>query len=557
MTAARTSDLWWKNAVIYSLDVETFLDCDGDGIGDFTGLTERVDHLAGLGVTCLWLMPFYPSPNRDDGYDVVDYYGVQDTLGTLGDLVVFLRTAKDRGMRVIVDLVANHTSDQHPWFQAARADRDSPYREFYVWRDEHPPEPHAESLFPDVEDSVWSFDDEAGQWYLHHFYSHQPDLNLSNPAVREEIAKIAGFWLELGVDGFRVDAVPYLLELEPIEGEVDLDPHGFMRDLRSFVSRRSGSAVLLGEVNREPEPLRTFFGDEDGDELHLVFNFPVNQVLYLALARADARPLVEILERLPEIPDDCQWATFVRNHDELTLDQLSDSERQEVFDAFGPDEDMQIHGRGLRRRLPPMLDNDQRRIRLVYSLLFSLPGTPVLYYGEEIGMGENLEIEGRRSVRTPMQWSSGPNAGFSSAPPSELRRPVVEGEYGPDSVNVLDHRRDPDSLLHWMEEMIRRRRETPELGWSPLRVLDSGDHAVLVHRADWEGRSVVVFHNLSPEPRSVRIEVDAPEGFDCLVDLLDDHNDAEWLDEGAVEVHLEGYDHRWFRLQPADRAVGP
>ncbi|MBW3558058.1 MAG: alpha-amylase family protein, partial [Actinobacteria bacterium] len=389
MTTARTSDLWWKNAVVYCLDVETFLDWDGDGIGDLRGLTERVDYLAGMGVSCLWLMPFYPSPNRDDGYDIVDFYGVDPKLGTLGDFVVLVRSAKDRGMRVIVDLVVNHTSDRHPWFRSARSSRTSPFRDFYVWADEPPPNPTAGVVFPDAEDSIWSWDEKAGQWYLHHFYSHQPDLNIANPAVRDEIARITGFWLELGVDGFRIDAVPYLIETGGIEGAAELDPHALVKHLRSFISRRRGDAVLLGEVNLEPEPLRAFFGDAHGDELHMLFNFPVMQAMYLALARRDARPLAKALRQLPEIPEACQWATFVRNHDELTLDQLSENERAEVFAAFGPDEGMQLFGRGLRRRLPPMLDGDQRRVRLVYSLLFSLPGTPVLFYGEEIGMGEN------------------------------------------------------------------------------------------------------------------------------------------------------------------------
>jgi trehalose synthase len=559
VTTARTADLWWKNAVVYCLDIETFLDWDGDGVGDLPGLTERVDYLAGIGVTCIWLMPFQPSPNRDDGYDVTDYYGVDPRYGSLGDFVAFVRTAKDRGMRVIVDLVVNHTSDKHPWFRAARSDPGSRYRDFYVWRDEPPDEPANDVVFPDAEDSIWSWDDKAGQWYLHHFYSHQPDLNIANPAVREEIAKIAGFWLELGVDGFRVDAVPYLLETGGIPGDIDLDPHGFLKDLRSFISRRKGDVMLLGEVNVEPRELRRYFGDEQSDEIQTLFNFIVNQRMYLALARKDARPLRRALERLPEIPPDSQWAMFVRNHDELTLDQLSERERQQVFAAFGPEEDLQLFGRGLRRRLPPMVDGDEQRIRLVYSLVFSLPGTPVLFYGEEIGMGENLDIDGRLSVRSPMQWADEPNGGFSTARRSRLPRPVTEGRFGPMAVNVAEQRRDPDSLLTWMERMIRRRRETPELGWGSCQVIDVDDDAVLVHRTDWEGRAVVAVHNLSDEPRPVRVDVGDLDGNrDCtIIDLLDDDSEAQGIVRGRLDLKLEAYGYRWFRLQRTGSRAAP
>lgn len=545
MTDARTSDLWWKNAVVYCLDPETFLDWNGDGRGDLEGLTERLDYLSGLGISCIWLMPFYPSPNRDDGYDVTDYYGVDKRLGDLGDFVAMVRTAKDRGLRVIIDLVINHTSDQHPWFRAARSDRDSVYRDFYVWSDEPPDEPDAEPVFPDAEDSIWSWDDEAGQWYLHHFYAHQPDLNIGNPEVREEMAKAAGFWLELGVDGFRVDAVPFLLETGGIPGAEGLDPHQMLGDLRRFIERRRGSALMLGEVNLPPDPLRRYFGDEDGDELHMLFNFPVMQSLYLALARQEATPLRETLEDLPPIPDDAQWAHFARNHDELTLDQLSEEERQEVFAAFGPDPDMQLFGRGLRRRLPPMLDGDQRRIRLVYSLVFTLPGTPVLFYGEEIGMGENLELEGRLSVRTPMQWRDDDSAGFSRAGPDDLVRAPVKGGFGPAEVNVADQRRDPDSLLNWMERIIRRRRETPEFGWGQPRMLDTGSEAVLAHVCEWEGGTVMAIHNFSSDAQKISLAVEGEAG--TFEDLLVADRDIE-IQGGEMNLEMEGFGHRWLRL---------
>ena len=556
MTTARTSDLWWKNAVIYCLDVETFLDWDGDGCGDITGLTERIDYLAGIGISCLWLMPFQPSPNRDDGYDITDYYGVDERLGSPGDFVAMIRTAKDRGMRVIVDLVVNHTSDRHPWFREARSSPTSRLRDFYVWRDEPAGQPDTKVVFPDAEDSIWAWDEKAGQWYLHHFYSHQPDLNIANREVRDEIAKIAGYWLELGVDGFRVDAVPFLIETGGIAGEVDLDPHDFLQDFRSFISRRRGDALLLGEVNLPPAPLRRFFGDQ-GDELQLLFNFPVMEAMYLALARQDARPLAAAIRKTRRI-EDCQFANFVRNHDELILDQLSDQQRQEVFDAFGPEEHMQLFGRGLRRRLPTMLDGDPQRIRMVYSLLFSLPGTPVLFYGEEIGMGENLAIEGRMSVRSPMQWTDEKNGGFSNVPPSRLRRPVVEGRFGPMAVNVAAQRRDPDSLLSWMERVIRRRRETPELGWGEWRVLETDSRGVLSHRCDWEGRCAVVVHNLAPDPCVVRVRLgsDVPDETQ-LHDLLDEGGDGHEVDRETLELKLEGYGFRWFRVDAPDQRTAP
>ena len=550
MNTARTADLWWKNAVVYCLDVETFLDWDGDGIGDLVGLTERLDYLAGMGVTCVWLMPFMASPSRDDGYDITDHYAVDPRLGTLGDFVAFVRTAKDRGLRILLDLVVNHTSDEHPWFVASRSSRESSYRDWYVWRDEPSDEPATGVVFPDAEDSIWAYDEPTGQYYLHHFYSHQPDLNIANPAVREEIAKICGFWLALGVDGFRVDAVPFLVETGGIPGAEDLDPHGLLADLRAFISRRRGDAVLLGEVNLPPEDLVAYFGDH-GDEVQLLFAFPVMQAMYLSLARQDAEPLRGALERLPwPQADECQWAHFVRNHDELTLDQLTDSQRQEVFAAFGPDPDMQLFGRGLRRRLPPMLDGDQARIRLVYSLLFSLPGTPVLFYGEEIGMGEQLAIEGRSSVRTPMQWDDGPSGGFTTAPPDQLIRPLPDPPWSPQEVNVVAQRRDDGSLLNWMERLIRRYRETPELGWGELELLDVGERSVLGHRLNWERSCVVCLHNLGAS--TVTVVVPVPDAdVRVVVDLLGDE-DPRTPEDGAVSVGLDGYGARWLKLLRGD-----
>jgi trehalose synthase len=546
-----TSDVWWKNCVLYCLDVETFLDSDGDGCGDLQGLCDRVDYLAGLGIDCIWLMPFFPSRQRDDGYDITDYYGVDPRLGTHGDLLDVVRTAREAGIRVIADLVVNHTSNQHPWFREARKGPDSPYHDFYVWRDEKPEEEPGDVVFPDQESSNWAFDEEARQWYMHSFYSHQPDLNVANAEVRDEIAQTVGFWLEQGLSGFRVDAVPFLIEPPGGRRRSGDDPHKLIRDIRRFMGRRRGDAVLVGEVNLAPREQRAFFGDEDGDELQMVLSFSVNQAMFLALARGDAAPLARALERLPVIPEDCQWANFVRNHDELTLDRLSEAERQEVFAAFGPSKDVQLYGRGLRRRLPPMLDGDERRIRLMYSLAFSLPGTPVLFYGEEIGMGENLAIEGRYSVRTPMQWSADPNGGFTTA--TEPSRPLVQdGPFSYREVNVAAQRRDPHSMLNWMERLIRRRRECPELGWGSWALLDAGDDAVLAHRCDWDDATVVAVHNLAGRDASARLVLgDGGE----LVDLFE--NEDHELDAGEVTLELPPYGARWYRLRRPGALLPP
>jgi trehalose synthase len=542
MRRKATSDLWWKNAVVYCVDVEMFLDSNGDGCGDLVGLIDRIDYLAGMGVSCLWLMPFYPSRQLDDGYDITDFYGIDDRLGTAGDFAELIRTANDRGIRVIADLVVNHTSDRHPWFQAGR-DRDSPFHEFYVWADEKPEEKPGDVVFPDQEKSNWRWDAKARKWYLHRFYSHQPDLNVANPAVRDEIAQVVGYWLQQGLAGFRVDAVPFLIEPTGTPEGAIPDPHELLRDLRRAIGRRRGDAILMGEVNLPPEQQRAFFGGDD--ELHMILSFTVNQAMYLAFARGEAEPLVRALEALPEIPEDCQWANFVRNHDELTLDKLSEKERAEVFAAFGPEPELQLYGRGLRRRLPSMVDEDPDRIRLAYSLAFSLPGTPVLFYGEEIGMRESLEIPGRMSVRSPMQWTSERHRGFTTA--EQPGRPIAPGE-----AEVAAQRRDTESLLTWMEQLIRRRRECPELGWGAVTVLDAGDPAVFAHRADWVGSTIVAVHSLREEPREVTLEVGQAE---AVVDLFG----SQELEprRGRVTVELGRYGYRWFRVRRPGQRVAP
>jgi trehalose synthase len=468
-----------------------------------------------------------------------------------------VRTARDRGIRVIADLVVNHTSDQHPWFQKARASRDSPYRDFYVWRDDKPDE-EGGVVFPDKENSNWAWDDAAGQFYLHRFYSHQPDLNVANPAVRDEIAQIVGFWLELGLSGFRVDAVPFLVEPVGLPEDAIADPHELMRDLRAFIGRRRGDAVLLGEVNLPAAEQRRFFGSEKGAELHMQFDFLGNQALYLSLARGKAQPLADALRGARPIPEDDSWGRFVRNHDELTLDKLSEDERAEVFAAFGPEPGHQLFGRGLRRRLPSMLGGDERAIRMVYSLAFSLPGTPVLFYGEEIGLAENLAIEGRNSVRSPMQWSGEPNAGFSTAPhPEALVRPLPDDErFDPAAVNVARQRREEDSLLNWFERLIRRRRECPELGFGTLRVLDGGADSVLAHRCDWDGSTIVAVHELAGRRAKVSLDLRAGRDAEALVDLFS-HAEFPLTPGEPLELGLGPYDHRWLRLRRSGQRVPP
>ena len=547
MRASRAADLWWRVASIYCVDVEKYADSDGDGVGDFRGLTERLEHLDRLGVNCIWLMPFYPTAQRDDGYDITDYYSVDPRLGTLGDFVEFVRTARHHGMRVIADLVVNHTSDQHPWFQASKSSRDNPFRDWYVWRDRPPADGPQGVVFPGSQRGVWTRHRGTGQYYLHRFYPHQPDLNVTNPEVRDEIARVIGFWMELGLCGFRVDAVPFLLETD---GTVDpsglADPHDFLRDLRAFMHRRNGESVLLGEVNLPYNETMRFFGD--GDELTMCFDFIGMQAMYLALARGEASPLAHSLTDRPAAPQDGQWATFVRNHDELTLDKLTRSEREEVFAAFGPDPDMQIFDRGLRRRLPPMLAGDRDRIRMVYSLLYSLPGTPVLFYGEEIGMGENLDVPGRMAVRTPMQWAPGATAGFTDAAPRMIVAPVPDGEFGPDRVSVADQLDDPDSLLSWFEMLNRRFRENPVLGLGEVTVLDVDEHAVLAHQVAADGDLVVALHNFSDRPVTVCVALpDVDDGAE-LCDLL--HRgagtpEALSVSAGRLEIELGRYGCRW------------
>ncbi len=544
------NDLWYKNAVIYCLSVGTYMDANGDGIGDFEGLTRRLDYINGLGVTTIWLMPFQTSPQRDNGYDVSDYYNVDPRYGTLGDFVEFTHAAKQRGMRVLIDLVVNHTSDQHPWFQDARSSPDSKYRDWYVWADEKPADADKGIVFPGVQDSTWGYDKAAKQWYFHRFYEFQPDLNTSNPLVQAEILKIMGFWTQLGVSGFRMDAVPFVIAKKGADVKRPETQFDMLRTFRELLQWRKGDAVILGEANVLPKTNMQYFGDE-GERLHMMFNFQVNQHLFYALASGDGKPLAKSLQATRERPATSQWGQFLRNHDELDLGRLSDKQRQRVFDAFAPETNMQLYGRGIRRRLAPMLGSDRRRLELAYSLMLTLPGTPVLRYGDEIGMGDDLDLPERECARTPMQWSTEPHGGFTKA--DKPIKPVIEkGVYGFEHVNVAAQRRDPDSLLNWMERVIRMRKELPEVGWGDFEILPQDDAAIFVIRYEWRNNSVVFIHNLKADPHELEVRARSL-GRDCelLINLLSEaHSEAD--PKGRHSILLEPYGYRWFRAGGLD-----
>jgi maltose alpha-D-glucosyltransferase / alpha-amylase len=532
---------WYQDATIYSVDLKVFQDTNDDGIGDFQGLTERLDYFSRLGIDCIWLLPFYPSPGRDNGYDVMDYYGVDPQLGTLGDFVEFVRAADDRGIRVIIDFVVNHTSDQHPWFQAARSDPNSKYRDFYLWADEEPEiRPDRGPIFPGEEDHVWSYDNKADAYYYHRFYHFQPDLNVANPEVREEVKKILGFWLELGVAGFRIDAAGLLTQTKGLVKEPLDDPHDFLREIREFVSWRRSDAVLLAEADRPPAELGEYFGNSN--EVHLLLNFQLNAHIILALARGESAPLASVLKELPDPPKNAGWANFLRNLDELNIGALTEAEQADVYEEFAPAETMQIFDRGIRRRLAPILDGNDERIKLAYSLLFSLPGTPIIVYGDEIGMGEDLDQPGRFAVRTPMQWTDAPNAGFSTADPDDLIRPIISNEtFTPKEVNVADQRADPNSLLNWISSLIQTYNEFPELARGDGTVLNVDHPAVFAHASSLAGETIVTVHNLSDETATITLSLNANP-----IPIFGDANFGP--DGDSLHISLSPYGYCWFQL---------
>jgi maltose alpha-D-glucosyltransferase / alpha-amylase len=540
------ADLWYKHAVIYSLNVGTFMDTNGDGIGDFEGLIRRLDYLAGLGVTCLWLAPFMESPQKDDGYDITDYYSVDPRFGTLGDFVEFTAQAKQRGIRVIIDLVVNHTSIKHPWFEDARRSPKSRHRDWYLWSEKRPKDADEGMVFPGVQKTTWSWDEKARAYYFHRFYDFQPDLDTSNPAVKAEIRKIMGFWLELGVSGFRMDAVPFVIQTKGADVQ-HRENYEMLRELREFLQWRCGDAVLLAEANVLPKDDMKYFGD-DGDRMHMMFNFQVNQNLFYAFASADTRPLARALEKTRKRPGTAQWALHLRNHDELDLGRLTKAQRERCFAEMGPEKDMQLYDRGIRRRLAPMLRGDRRRLELAYSMLFTLPGTPVLRYGDEIGMGDDLSLEERNGARTPMQWSGEKHGGFSLAKKTAL--PVIEkGPYGAPHVNVAIQRRDPQSMLNWTERVIRMRKQVPEIGWGDFQVLETSTPSALALLYSWRNSDVLVVHSFSSASESVRLHVPG-DGGETLVNLL---TDAHSLGKrGTHTLEMEPFGYRWFRVGGLD-----
>jgi maltose alpha-D-glucosyltransferase/alpha-amylase len=543
-------DLWYKNAILYCLDVETYIDSNGDGIGDFVGLTRKLDYLHGLGVTCLWLQPFYPSPNRDNGYDVSDYYGVHPKHGTLGDFTEFMNHAHALGLRVIVDLVVNHSSSSHPWFQSARKDPKSPFRDWYVWSKKRPKDHATGMVFPGVQKTTWTYDEAVREYYFHRFYEFQPDLNTMNPVVRREIMRIMGFWLQLGVSGFRMDAVPFMIEKKGADVRHAKD-FEMLHEMRDFLQWRCRDGVLLAEANVPPDESLEYFGDL-GDRLQLMLNFPVNQRVFYAMATGDIKPLVKALEDTYRRPHAAQWVNFLRSHDELDLGRLTEAQRDKVFAAFGPTKNMQLYNRGIRRRLAAMLDNDRRKLELAFSLLMTLPGTPMLQYGDEIGMGDNLSLPERECARTPMQWSDNEHGGFSTG--KRVVRPVNRDQvYGYQRVNVEAQRRDPQSLLNWTERAIRMRKECPEISWGDWKILKARAPEVLIMRYEWERQTLLIAHNFSTKPRAFTLDADVVGGRQ-LVNLLT-REDCQADENGRLHLELDGYGYRWFSAGGIDRNV--
>ena len=536
---------WYKDAIIYQVHVRTFSDSNGDGIGDFQGLAQRLDYVQELGVTAIWLMPFSPSPLRDDGYDISDYKSVHPSYGTLEDFKTFLSGAHDRGIRVIIEMVANHTSDQHPWFLESRASQDNPKRDWYVWSDTDTRYGGTRIIFVDTEMSNWAWDPISKSYYWHRFFSHQPDLNYDNPAVREEMWNVMKFWLELGVDGFRLDAVPYLIEREGTSCENLPETHDVIRELRKKADDQFPGAMLLAEANQWPADLRPYFGN--GDEFHMAFHFPLMPRMFMGLRLEDRKPITEILQQTPEIPASCQWCLFLRNHDELTLEMVTDIERDYMYDIYARDKTMRLN-LGIRRRLAPLLDNDRRRIELMNGMLFSLPGTPIIYYGDEIGMGDNIYLGDRNGVRTPMQWSGGWNGGFSTGDPESLYSPpILNPVYGYQAVNVLSQKRSEHSLLSWMKHIIQVRRSSPVFGSGSIEFLYPANHRVLAYVRQLGKETVLVVNNLSSAAQAVELDLRRYKG-NILIEMFG-RNVFPRITDLPYLLTMGPYQFYWFRLR--------
>jgi maltose alpha-D-glucosyltransferase/alpha-amylase len=487
---------WYKNAVIYQVHVKAFLDTSNDGFGDFRGLQQKLDYIADLGVTAIWMLPFFPSPLKDDGYDIADYYGVHPTYGTLEDCCELIEAAHRRGLKVIGELVINHTSDQHPWFQRARrAPVGSPERDYYVWSDTPDKYRNVRIIFKDTEPSNWTWDNVAGAYYWHRFFHHQPDLNFENSLVREEMINVMRFWLDKGLDGLRLDAVPYLFEREGTNCENQPETHAYLKEMRAVIDRHYPDRMLLAEANQWPQDVRAYFGN--GDECHMAFHFPLMPRLFMSLRKEEASPLYDILGQMPTIPENCEWATFLRNHDELTLEMVTDEERDYMYSEYAAEPQMRLND-GIRRRLAPLLKNNRRAIELLTSLLLSLPGTPVIYYGDEIGMGDNIYLGDRNGVRTPMQWNGDRNAGFSRADAARLYSPIItDPVYGYQAINVEAQEREQTSLLNWTKRIIRVRRKHQTFNTGVLKLIETSNPRILAFTREDENETILVIANLS------------------------------------------------------------
>jgi maltose alpha-D-glucosyltransferase / alpha-amylase len=506
----RADERWFQRAVFYEVSVRSFFDANGDGTGDLQGLIEKLDYLSWLGVDCLWLLPFYSSPLRDGGYDISDFFTILPEYGKLGDAVRLMEEAHRRGIRIIADLVVNHTSDQHPWFQESRQSRDNPRADWYVWEDEDKKYADARIIFTDTERSNWAWDPNRQQYYWHRFFSHQPDLNYDNHEVQEAMIGILRFWLNLGLDGFRLDAVPYLFEREGTNCENLPETHQFLRRMRKEVDAGYSGRILLAEANQWPADVVEYFGESD--ECHMCFNFPLMPRMFMALRRAQRHPITEILAQTPEVPDGCQWGIFLRNHDELTLEMVTDEERDYMWNEYAKDPRMKLNI-GIRRRLAPLVENDRRVMELFHAMLFSLPGSPILYYGDEIGMGDNIFLGDRDGVRTPMQWSPDRNAGFSRADFAQLyAAPLMDPVYGYQALNVEGELRDPSSLLHWLQRMLQVRKRHPLFGIGSFEVLSAENPSVLAYVREWEGDVVLCVNNLSRFAQPVELSLQRFEG---------------------------------------------
>jgi maltose alpha-D-glucosyltransferase / alpha-amylase len=537
--------LWYKHAIIYQVHVRTFCDSNGDGIGDFQGLDQKLDYLEELGINTIWLMPFFPSPLRDDGYDISDYNSVHSSYGSLEDFRKFLETAHQRGIRVLIEMVLNHTSDQHPWFQQSRSSRDNPRRNWYVWSDTDTRYQGTRIIFLDTENSNWAWDPVSKSYYWHRFFSHQPDLNYDNPAVREEMWNVMKFWLAMGVDGFRLDAVPYLVEREGTNCENLPETHAILKELRRKLDEQFPGTMLLAEANQWPADLRPYFGD--GDEFHMAFHFPLMPRMFMGVKLEDRKPITEILQQTPEIPPSCQWCLFLRNHDELTLEMLSDIERDYMNDTYAEDKAMRLN-LGIRRRLAPLLDNDRRRIELMNGMLMSLPGTPSIYYGDEIGMGDNINLGDRNGVRTPMQWSGGWNGGFSAADPERLYAPLIQDPvYGYPAVNVFSQRRTQHSLLNWMGRIIAVRKTTNVFGSGSIEFLYPANHRILAYMRQLGDETILVVNNLSDAAQAVELDLRRYKG-NVPIEMFG-KNIFPRVSELPYLLTLGPYNFYWFRLR--------